>query len=92
MSLENHYGELAALATAMFWTVTALSFEFASKRVGSLSVNLLRLIMAFFLLGTFNFFLRGKFLPVDANEFNWIWLGISGLVGLVLGDYFLFKS
>jgi len=23
---------------------------------------------------------------------NWIWLGISGLLGLVLGDYFLFRS
>jgi drug/metabolite transporter (DMT)-like permease len=92
MSLDNHYGELAALATAVFWTVTALSFEFASKRVGSLAVNLLRLLLAFLFLGAFNLVLRGKFLPVDANEFNWIWLGLSGLVGLVLGDYFLFRS
>lgn len=92
MGLENHYGELAALATAIFWTVTALSFEFASKRVGSLTVNLLRLIMAFFLLGITTLILRGRFLPMDADAHNWIWLGISGLLGLVLGDYFLFRS
>ena len=30
-----------------FWTVTALSFEFASKRVGSLAVNMIRLTLAF---------------------------------------------
>jgi drug/metabolite transporter (DMT)-like permease len=92
MNLDNHYGELAALATAMFWTITALSFEYASKRVGSLAVNMIRLTFAFVLLGTFTLITRGMFLPLDATPFNWFWLALSGLVGLVLGDYFLFKS
>ncbi len=92
MILENHVGELAALATACFWTVTALSFEFASKRVGSLAVNMIRLTFAFLLLAVFTFFYRGMFLPLDATQFSWIWLSLSGLIGLVLGDYFLFKS
>lgn len=92
MNPANHYGELAALATAVFWTVTALSFEFASKRVGSLAVNMIRLTLAFLVLGLFNLILRGMFLPLDASLHAWIWLGLSGLVGLVLGDYFLFKA
>ena len=92
MSLENHYGELAALATACFWTVTALSFEFASKRAGSLAVNMIRLTLAFLLLSVLTFFSRGIFLPLDASMHAWIWLSLSGLIGLVLGDYFLFKS
>jgi drug/metabolite transporter (DMT)-like permease len=92
MDPANHYGELAALATAIFWTVTALSFEYASKRVGSLAVNMIRLTLAFLLLGLFTLFSRGMFLPLDATPFNWFWLALSGLVGLVLGDYFLFKS
>jgi len=92
MNLTSHYGELAALATAIFWTITALSFEHASKRVGSLAVNMIRLVMAFFMLGTLSFFIRGSFLPLDATPFAWFWLGLSGIVGLVLGDYFLFKS
>jgi len=92
MNLENHYGELAALATACFWTVTALSFEFASKRVGSLAVNMIRLTLAFLLLAIFTFFSRGMLLPLDASPHAWFWLALSGLVGLVLGDYFLFKA
>lgn len=92
MVLENHYGELAALATAAFWTITALSFEFASKRVGSLAVNMIRLSAAFMLLGVFTLISRGMFFPLDATPFNWFWLALSGLVGLVLGDYFLFKA
>jgi drug/metabolite transporter (DMT)-like permease len=92
MIFSDHYGELAALATAVFWTITALSFEFASKRVGSLAVNMIRLSAAFMLLGVFTLISRGMFLPLDATPFNWFWLALSGLVGLVLGDYFLFKA
>lgn len=92
MNLANHYGELAALATACFWTVTAMSFEFASKRVGSLAVNMIRLTLAFLLLAVFTYFSRGMFLPLDASLHAWFWLGLSGLIGLILGDYFLFKS
>lgn len=92
MILSDHYGELAALATAIFWTVTALSFEFASKRVGSLAVNMIRLTFAFIVLGFFTLITRGMFLPLDASPHAWLWLSLSGLVGLVLGDYFLFKA
>jgi drug/metabolite transporter (DMT)-like permease len=92
MNLENHYGELAALATACFWTVTALSFEFASKRVGSLAVNMIRLTLAFSLLAILTLITRGMALPLDASAHAWIWLSLSGLIGLVLGDYFLFKA
>lgn len=92
MMLSDHYGELAALATAIFWTVTALSFEYASKRVGSLAVNMIRLTFAFLFLGIFTLIIRGMFLPLDASPHAWLWLSLSGLVGLVLGDYFLFKA
>jgi len=90
--LENHFGELIALITAIFWTVTALVFEQASKKVGSLAVNLLRLFIAFFLFSLFTKMTKGLWFPSDAGVHAWIWLSISGLVGFVLGDLFLFKS
>jgi len=30
----NHPGEFAALLTAIFWTITALAFEAAGRRIG----------------------------------------------------------
>lgn len=90
--MEQYYGELAALLTAVFWTVTALAFESASRKVGSLSVNLLRLGTAFIFLSVYAFVSRGKAFPVDAGAHQWIWLSLSGLVGFVLGDLFLFQS
>lgn len=88
----SHAGELAALLTTFFWTITALSFETASKRIGSLHVNLLRLGLAVIFLSVFSYFRRGLFFPVDADIHTWIWLAISGLVGFVIGDYCLFRA
>src|ERR1035437_5263325 len=89
---HNHLGEFAALLTAFFWTVTSLSFEHASHKIGSVAVNIIRLIIGFAFLSVFNLIRRGLVLPVDASLENWIWLSLSGLVGFVFGDLFLFKS
>jgi drug/metabolite transporter (DMT)-like permease len=90
--VEQHIGELAALLTAVFWTVTSLSFEFASRKVGSLPVNIIRLVAGFIFLSIFTLIRRGMLLPADASGYNWFWLLLSGLVGFVFGDLFLFKS
>jgi len=88
----HHAGELAALLTACFWTVTALSFEAASKRIGSMSVNLLRLVVGFLFLSLFTWIYRGAFFPVDATASAWFYLILSGLVGFVFGDLCLFQA
>jgi drug/metabolite transporter (DMT)-like permease len=88
-----HYtGEIAALLTAVFWTVTSLAFESAGKKVGSLAVNLIRLIFAFVFLSLFQKFTRGMFFPSDASPVQWIWLSLSGFIGFVIGDLFLFQA
>jgi drug/metabolite transporter (DMT)-like permease len=89
---NHHLGEFAALLTALFWTITSLSFESASNKIGSVAVNILRLIFGFVFLSIFTLIRRGFVLPIDASAENWIWLSLSGLVGFVFGDLFLFKS
>ncbi|MDD3643448.1 MAG: DMT family transporter, partial [Candidatus Krumholzibacteria bacterium] len=90
--MGSYSGELAALATAFFWTVTALSFEVAGKRVGTLSLNLIRLCIGFAFLSLFRALFRGSPLPLDAAPHNWAWLSISGVIGFTVGDLLLFKS
>jgi len=89
----GHYmGEIAALLTAVFWTVTSLSFESAGKKIGSLQVNLIRLVFAFLIFGVVNYFRRGLILPLDASLESWLWLAASGVVGFVIGDLLLFQA
>lgn len=90
--MQENFGEIAALATAFFWTATAMFFEVASKRVGSLAVNMIRLIFAFIFLSIFTWIFLGQPFPIYANLHAWVWLTVSGLIGFVLGDYFLFRA
>ncbi|MDD2606451.1 DMT family transporter [Lascolabacillus sp.] len=92
MSIQSHVGEIASLLTAVCWTFSAIYFEKAGRRVGSLSVNIIRIFLGVIFLGITTLFTRGMFFPIDATPCNWFWLGISGIVGFFLGDLFLFKS
>ncbi len=90
--LQTHLGEYAALLTAVFWTITAIAFESAGKKVGSLSTNLIRLFMAFIFIGIYGQVTRGSFIPFDASAHQWMWLSLSGFVGFVIGDLLLFEA
>lgn len=85
-------GEIASIAVAVCWTLSALFFEKAGRKIGSLSVNIIRLVWAFLLLGVTLLITQQTFVPMDATGSQWFWLGLSGVVGLFLGDLFLFKS
>lgn len=88
----EYSGEVAGLATAICWTATAMSFQVATRRIGSVSVNLIRLVFAFLFYVVYTRVFMGQWLPMDAPAKAWIYLSISGFIGFVLGDFFLFKS
>ena len=88
----SHLGELAALGTASCWTITALVFESAGRRIGSIMVNQLRLVIAVFLLAAFSTIHRGLPFPTDATGQQWLWLTLSGWLGFNFGDLCLFRA
>ena len=92
MLFQSHIGEIVSLFTALCWTFSAIYFEKAGRRIGSLSVNIIRIFLGVIFLGMATYFTRGMFFPTDATVYNWFWLGLSGIVGFFLGDLFLFKS
>lgn len=64
----------------------------AGERVGALAVNRTRLLFAVALLSLSHLVLEGSPLPLSAPAHAWMYLGLSGLIGLSLGDTFLFKA
>jgi len=61
--------------------LSAIFFEKAGRRVGSLSVNIIRIFLGILFLGITTLFTRGMFFPMDATPYNWFWLGLSGVIG-----------
>jgi drug/metabolite transporter (DMT)-like permease len=69
-----------------------MSFEAAGKRVGSLAVNFIRLVLALLFHAAFSLVTRGSLFPVDATAHAWFWLSLSGVVGFSIGDLLLFRA
>lgn len=86
-----YLGELISIGVAFSWTATALLSEFGSKRLGNLTLNVLRMALALvFSLVLFGF-ATGTPLPAGASAEAAGWMLLSGLVGYVIGDFCLFQ-
>lgn len=72
--------------------VCSVSFEVAGKKVGSLTVNIMRLFIGMAFLSITTYFTRDMLLPLDATMKSYTFLGISGFIGMFLGDLFMFES
>lgn len=82
-------GELSALLTAGFWTLSALVFASATVRAGSVAVNVVRLILASLYLVLW-ILITGPAVALSASQLSA--LAISGAIGLAFGDSFLFRA
>lgn len=85
-------GELISMSVAVSWTVCAMFAEVASKRMGSLPFNVVRMTMSLLMLMGVMWWFTGMPYPSGADGETWLWLSVSGLVGYVLGDFCLFNS
>ena len=87
----TYLGELISIGVAFSWTATALLSEFGSKRLGNLTLNVLRMALALvFSLVLFGM-TTGSILPPGASTEVMGWMMLSGLVGYVIGDFCLFQ-
>ena len=85
-------GEIISLVVAVSWTFTAVFAEIASKRIGQLSVNVIRMVASLTLLALTMLYFTGSPVPMYANTGTWLWLSLSGFVGYCFGDFCLFNA
>ncbi len=85
-------GEAAALTTAFCWAFTSLFFSEAGKLIGSFKVNNIRLLMAVSIYVVVLLVFKGQLIPDQLTFEHVLWLGLSGIIGLVIGDGAGFKA
>lgn len=88
----RYIGEVAALATAILWTISTLAWASAGRRIGALAVSFLRLLITCVFLASYGGLVRHLCLPTDADRRTWLLLGLSGLAGYFVADACGFKS
>lgn len=84
-------GESAAVATSFLWTVSSIFFTSAGKKIGWLNVNAYRTVIAIAMLAVTHIVLLGTVVP-SLDGAQWFWMGLSGIVGLGIGDSGLFAA
>ena len=87
----TYLGELISIGVAFSWTATALLSEFGSKRLGNLTLNVLRMALALLFSLVLFGVVTGNPLPMGVPGDASGWMLLSGLVGYVIGDFCLFQ-
>ena len=90
--MSSYIGEIAGILTSLMYTINAAVVTRAGHRVGAVIVNRVRVLFALLYLLIFNLILFGQPLPFNAGAERWGWLAVSGVIGLALGDAFLYQS
>lgn len=85
-------GYIAAALTSLCWSGTSIFFTLAGRRIGSNTVNQIRIVFAVSLLMASHLILLGTLWPLDASARQLGLLALSGLIGLALGDTCYFAS
>jgi drug/metabolite transporter (DMT)-like permease len=87
-------GIFFALLTMLSWSICIFPFTQAARRLGSNTLNHFRLLLAVVLLTAANLVFNAHFflsIFSMSHSHSWFWLGLSGIVGLTVGDFFAFK-
>jgi drug/metabolite transporter (DMT)-like permease len=81
-----------ALAAAMLFSWVAVLFTAAGRRLGVTTVNLIRVPVGAACLAAMHLALHGRLWPAELSGSAQFWLGLSGVIGLAVGDSALFWS
>lgn len=87
-----YLGETAALLASICFAIGPTFNTLATRGASVPVVNRARLVFTFLLLLLPHFLLEGSFFPAGVKSGNLLWLGLSGLFALVLGDTLLFAA
>lgn len=88
----DYSGYLTALGTSIMFACGSIFFTISGRTVTSVVVNRVRLLMAFAILMIIHLISFGSPFPFNAAPERFVWFGLSGVVGLALGDFFLFQA
>ena len=92
VSVQTWLGGVAGLATAGLWAGSATAWGFAGRRIHSLSVAAIRILLAGIILSGVHWIVFGEPWPTNVDLEPLLLLAGSGLIGMALGDICYFRG
>ena len=86
-------GVIFGLLTTLTWSIGIFPFTQAARRLGVNPLNHFRLMLATVIIAVLCCIISWtgfSKLFSSAYSYAWFWLGLSGIIGLTIGDYFAF--
>ena len=87
----NFSGEFAALGAAFLWALSAVVYTHLGQKISPLVLNLSKGVIALIYIAL-TLILQGDFFPDNTNGINVVFLLVSGVIGIGLGDTFYFEA
>ena len=84
-------GATLSLLAAFFWACGVILFRVSGKSLSPISLNIFKSLVAFFLISATMLILGIEFFP-DKPTSEWLWLALSGVIGITLADLFFFMA
>jgi drug/metabolite transporter (DMT)-like permease len=85
-------GETAALIAAMLWAYASIEFARVGQRTSPLAINLLKCTGGMICLGLIWWIVDGATIKVELSDYEWFYLVLSAVIGLLIGDTFFFLA
>jgi drug/metabolite transporter (DMT)-like permease len=93
--LQGQMGYGIALITTLCWSIGIFPFTEAAKRFGTAALNQYRLLLAWIFITVIICIYCG-ISPIEVatrpTAQNYLYLGLSGIIGFTIGDFFSFSS
>ena len=88
----SYIGELCALGTAVTWSLSAVAWSHAGRRVGAQATNVIRLMLSVLIIFLIHWAVYRSPVPQGGTRDALVLLALSGLIGVGLGDFCFFQA
>lgn len=90
--MDSFIGEIAALASALAFSVTSVCYTFAGRKVNALTASAISLPISWLLILVIHRLSLGEVFPTSAAPERWLYLGVSGILAFVLSLFFMLNA
>lgn len=90
--MDAFIGEIAALSSAVGFSVTSVCYTFAGRKINAVTSIAMSLPISWIIMMGIHQITLGEFFPTKATVDRWFFLSASGILAFVVSSYFMLNA